>query len=158
MRLNTLQKRLQKINLNNELSNVLRLQLIQNKILNLNRDQMWEGKDTRGIDIEPSYLDNPYFKSQEAAENYSVWKQKITPNPKRNKYAPNLFITGYFHNSLNITFVSNTALKIYSAVPLASKILSVHKNVLGLNIEKISELNTTVRPLFVRKIRKTIGL
>lgn len=68
----------------------------------LNREQLMEGKLSTGLDITPSYFDDPFFKSREAAQRYSDWKDKITPNPKRKRGTPNLFITGPFHESLDL--------------------------------------------------------
>ena len=71
-------------------------------ILAKNREQLLEGKLSTGKDITPSYLDDPYFKSKEAAQRYSDWKDEITPNPKRKKGTPNLIITGPYHRSIDL--------------------------------------------------------
>lgn len=65
-----------------------------------NRDQMYDGRRRDQEDISPSYYEDPYFKTREAAEKYSNWKDKITPNPNRRKGTPNLFIVGTFHGTI----------------------------------------------------------
>src|SRR5690349_16298463 len=67
----------------------------------LNRKQLLEGKLSTGRDLHPTYLEDPFFKTKEAAQKYSDWKDKITPNPKRKKGVPNLYITGPFHRSID---------------------------------------------------------
>lgn len=70
-------------------------------VLKKNREQLMEGKLSTGKDITPSYLNDPYFKTREAAQRYSDWKDKITPNPNRKKGTPNLYITGPYHRSID---------------------------------------------------------
>lgn len=64
-----------------------------------NKEQLLAGKSKQGIDIFPSYLDDPYFKSKESAQRYSDWKDRITPNKERKSGTPNLFIDGTYHKS-----------------------------------------------------------
>lgn len=66
------------------------------------REQLWDGKNSLGEDIRPSYLEDPFFKTPEQAMAYSRWKDKITPNPNRNQHTPNLFINGYFHSTIRL--------------------------------------------------------
>lgn len=71
-------------------------------ILSHIKEQLWNGEDAFGNNISPSYLQDPYFNSAREARNYAVWKDNITPNPQRDFSSPNLFINGYFWNSLYI--------------------------------------------------------
>lgn len=66
------------------------------------REQLWDGKTSLGVDIRPSYLEDPFFKTTAQAMGYSKWKDKITPNPQRNTHTPNLFINGYFHSTIRL--------------------------------------------------------
>lgn len=75
----------------------------KDEYLTIQKQQLMEGKDSSGGDLKPGYLEDPFFKTPKAAAAYLRWKQHITPNPKRNPNAPNLFITGVFHGSLNVT-------------------------------------------------------
>lgn len=71
-------------------------------ILESQKEQLLEGKTSEGTDITPSYLDDPYFKSRASAQRYSDWKDEITPNSKRSKGTPNLYINGHYHSRLEI--------------------------------------------------------
>lgn len=69
----------------------------------LNREQMWDGKDSEDNEIRPSYLEDPFFKGNRAmAQHYMEWKQRITPNAQRRPESPNLFINGYYYRSLDL--------------------------------------------------------
>lgn len=104
-------------------------------LLSLNRQQMFDGKTETGGDISPSYLEDPYFKSRESAQRYSDWKDKITPNPKRKKGVPNLFIVGTFHDSISIE-VAGSSIKFQSSFEKASAIVSKFSgNIYGLGGE-----------------------
>lgn len=66
------------------------------------QNQLWDGKDGTGKDLTPSYLDDPYFLTKKAAQQYAEWKDRITHNSNRNFYAPNLYINGYFWSTMKI--------------------------------------------------------
>lgn len=65
-----------------------------------NQLQLYDGKRSDGRDIFPTYLDDPYFTTRAAAQKYSDWKDKITPNRRRTPGVPNLYINGYFHSTI----------------------------------------------------------
>jgi len=71
---------------------------LSEEFVRLNKEQLMEGKSSLGVDMSPSYLNDPFFKTYLAAKTYRDWKQRITPNPNRNPDAPNLYITGQFHS------------------------------------------------------------
>lgn len=78
----------------------------QGDIRDLNLEQMYDGKTREGVDITPSYLNDPYWDThggRNAAQAYSDWKDRITPNPRRTKGIPNLFINGYYHSTISVT-------------------------------------------------------
>lgn len=131
------------------------LQESDERILSLNRQQLFDGKTSQGEDLFPTYFDDPYFKTKEAAERYSNWKDKITPNPNRKKGVPNLFIIGTFHNSIEVD-VSNKGLS-FSASFLGDKIVRKYGGeVFGLSKDRRIELNRTTQPLFMSKIYKAL--
>ncbi|RYZ78338.1 MAG: hypothetical protein EOP04_29920, partial [Proteobacteria bacterium] len=99
----------------------------------LNQQQMLEGKLANGRDIYPTYFEDPYFKTPEAAKRYSDWKDKITPNPKRKKGVPNLFINGAFHNSLTLEVQDQEYLVNASFFKAEAIIDKFTEDVLGLN-------------------------
>lgn len=71
----------------------------------LQRAQLYDGKTATGADLSPTYFTDPYFKTPAQAKAYSAWKDRITPNPRRKKGVPNLFIVGAFHST--IQFIPN---------------------------------------------------
>jgi len=96
----SLQRRLKGINVANMASksvdNTKQYYMFQNNL------QLYDGKFNDGSDIHPNYLEDPYFKTQQQAIGYAKYKRRITPNPKRNFYTPNLFINGFYHDSRKI--------------------------------------------------------
>lgn len=78
--------------------------------LELQREQLFEGKASDGEDIRPYYSEDlqnrgGYFSSPQAAAAYANWKANEVSYPtfgnlKRNIDAPNLYITGEFHSQL----------------------------------------------------------
>jgi hypothetical protein len=124
----------------------------------LNREQMMEGKTITGDDISPSYFEDPFFKTPEAAKKYSDWKDKITPNPKRKKGVPNLYITGPFHQSLQMEVEKDEYL-LSSDYKDAESILSKFDDVLGLNDEKREKLiDGKLGETFYDKLHEETGL
>lgn len=106
-------------------------------ITDLNKDQLWSGKTNEGEDIRPYYSENPYFKKEGAAERYANWKAKITPDSRRKNDVPNLYVNGKFYSEIHY---NKEAMKLYTNGSLASKVTSVHKNVIGLNKESTAIL------------------
>lgn len=80
-------------------------------VLNLQREQLAEGKASSGEDIRPYYSEDlkpsGYFRSTATAANYAAWKQDLG-NPyggnNRNPDAPNLYIVGKFYDELGVEF------------------------------------------------------
>jgi hypothetical protein len=104
----------------------------EEKIADLQREQMLEGRGVDGDYIRPFYSENPYFKRPGAALRYAQWKQKITPNPKRPLDVPNLFITGVFHDSLFVE-VNAPVFEVKTDVSFGKDVFSVHQNAQGLD-------------------------
>lgn len=128
------------------------------KILSLNRLQLFEGKDSDGNDLSPTYQEDPYFKTRESAQRYSDWKDKITPNPKRKPGVPNLYINGYFHNSIDAS-VRVDGIQFDSSFDKASSIENKFgSHIYGLNDESKTELMHTVKPNFNKDIREFLKL
>lgn len=80
-------------------------------ILELQKVQLFEGKASSGEDIRPYYSEDlkpfGYFKNEESAKRYSVWKETGISYPysaQRNPDAPNLYINGRFHDELGVQF------------------------------------------------------
>lgn len=124
----------------------------------INKDQLLAGKNNKGQDITPSYFDDPYFKSKEAAQRYSNWKDKITPNPKRNPGTPNLFINGRYHNSRKVVMSGDRIL--YDASYLGKEINQKYSGQIdGLGGEFKKEfIKNSLRPALNKEITAATGL
>jgi hypothetical protein len=83
------------------------------EIIEQQRIQLLEGKAADGSDMHPFYSEDlkpkGYFHSRATAANYAAWKQTISYpyTVRRNHDAPNLYITGIFHNDLQVVFSSD---------------------------------------------------
>ena len=79
-------------------------------IVEQQRIQLLMGKGSDGKDLHPFYSEdvkpNGYFKSGAQARKYAAWKQTLSYpySVERNPDAPNLYITGMFHDDLNVEF------------------------------------------------------
>ena len=82
-------------------------------LLNLNRDQLLSGRNNEGELLGPTYLNDPYFLTREAAESYSKMKYRLESEhrsmllfpqiyPSKPKDVPNLIVTGAFQNTMFI--------------------------------------------------------
>lgn len=113
--------------------------VIDNKdiLVEMNRQQMIDGQTNEGKDITPTHIQDPFFKTPESAKAYVRFKQKLPGIPKssiKKPETPNLFINGFFHNSLHAVDVSS-GIKIQSNIILADKITRKFKNILGVKPE-----------------------
>ena len=108
-------------------------------ILDLNREQLMEGKTAENEDVSPKYSEDPYFKKEGAAERYIAWKSKITPNPKRNPDAPNLFIDGTFHATFKLSFEGDDIV-VTSDSQISRDVSRKFANIFGLTDDNLIEL------------------
>lgn len=76
------------------------------------REQLESGIDGNEKELQPNYLNDPYFKTRKEALRYMRWKERITPPVQsqlglreRPVKTPNLRINGYFHNSIQAVSV-----------------------------------------------------
>jgi len=130
-------------------------------IRDINLEQMYDGKTSEGVDITPSYLDDPYWDEHgglPAAEAYSAWKDQITPNPRRHRHTPNLFINGYYHSSIRVT-VNGAKITWNSTFDDMNDISEKFKNIYGLGgVYKDVFLRTYLAPVLREKMFKAVGL
>ena len=79
-------------------------------IVEQQRIQLLMGKGSDGKDLHPFYSEDVkpsgYFKNAAQARKYAAWKQELRYpyQVQRNPDAPNLYITGMFHDDLNVEF------------------------------------------------------
>lgn len=71
----------------------------------INLSQLYAGKTRKGIDLSPTYQEDPYFDDKgglAAAQAYSDWKDRITPSSERRPGVPNLIINGFYYASRKV--------------------------------------------------------
>lgn len=119
------------------------------------KSQLWDGQKPDGSDITPSYLDDPFFKTRKQAEGYANWKMKLSKNSKRNKYAPNLYINGYFYGTIMVKMNKEK----FEVGSTWSEVGSKYKDALGLSVEHGSEIvEEYIRPEWEVMVEKLTGL
>lgn len=81
-------------------------------------EQLYSGVNGNDKPLRPTYLNDPWFPTYEAAKRYAKMKKRITkPTPSfqgypaRDIYTPNLIITGEFYDSIRVSS-SSKGLKI----------------------------------------------
>ena len=110
-------------------------------IVEQQRIQLFMGKGSDGRDLHPFYSEDlkpqGYFKNSQSAAAYRAWKQTISYpyQVQRNPDAPNLYITGVFHDDLNVDF-GGDALAIVPDTAYAANIMAKYGfGIFGLNSE-----------------------
>lgn len=108
-------------------------------IVEQQRIQLLMGKGSDGKDLHPFYTEDVkpkgYFKNAASARQYAAWKQTLSYpyNVQRNPNSPNLYITGVFHDDLNVEFGSDS-LKIVPDTAYAANIMAKYGfGIFGLN-------------------------
>ena len=117
------------------------------EILELQREQLFEGKASNGEDIRPYYSEdlkpNGWFHSVESAGRYAAWKKDGISYPyraERNPDAPNLYINGKFHDELGVQF-GTEQVGVVPVTPYASGIVAKYGiRTFGLMASKWAEL------------------
>lgn len=112
------------------------------EIVEQQRIQLLEGKGSDGKDLHPFYTEDlkpsGWFKSRESAQHYMDWKRTLSypANVRRNPNAPNLYITGVFHDDLNVDFRANELAIIPDTAYAANIMTKYGYGVFGLCAEK----------------------
>lgn len=121
-----------------------RLAVLQSEaeILDLQREQMAEGKSVDGTDLRPYYSEDlraggGWFLSGDSAANYAAWKQSLG-NPyeagNRNPDAPNLYINGKFYSEIGVQFGTEAAV-IVPLTPFASQVMAKYGRQINLGMK-----------------------
>ena len=110
-------------------------------IIEQQRVQLLMGKGSDGRDLHPFYSEDVkphgYFRTGAQAKRYAAWKQTLSYpyTVQRNPDAPNLYITGVFHDDLNVRF-SCDAVEIVPDTAYAAKIMAKYGyGIFGLNAQ-----------------------
>jgi len=135
------------------------LQDVSAQALTANKTQLYDGKTSTGDDVSPTYLEDPYFEDKAEAQRYSDWKDQITPNKRRKKGVPNLFINGKFYSTITVQ-VQSGGLLYKSSFEAAPSIESTFgNNIYGLGGELRDQfLYEVLRPNWFGRIESDIGL
>ena len=111
-------------------------------IVEQQRIQLLEGKDSQGNDMHPFYSEDikpkGWFWTKESAQRYADWKQTISYpyTVKRKPDVPNLYITGVFHDDLGAAF-RDDEMEIVPDTGYAANIMAKYgQNAFGLCTEK----------------------
>lgn len=124
------------------------------EIHNVLSDQLLEGRDSKGELITPSYFTDSYFKTPEAAQRYSDWKDRISPPTSRPSGTPNLFINGRYHSSLNLV-VTGDVYTFLSNDPNAPEIQTRFADAIGLSPESRQKVwEELVREIVIGSIQQ----
>lgn len=108
-----LRNRVQKVSDGMKSGELIRNVMVQHPddIMEFQNIQLFQGLSSDGQDIRPYYSEDlkpsGYFYSVESAGRYAAWKRDGINYPysvKRNPDAPNLYITGKFHDELGVQF------------------------------------------------------
>lgn len=117
----------------------------EDRIVAMNQEQLYDGKTTKGTDIMPLYSQDTFFKTQAQAQGYIKWKQKITPNSKRNPDAPNLIINGFHYSMIGLLKKGrDIVIGVKSSNQITSSIEGKYKNIYGLNPQNQEKINNEI--------------
>lgn len=133
-------------------------------IMEYQRMQLLEGKDSDNRDIHPFYSEDlkpqGYFYTKESAGRYAAWKEGISYpfSVQRNADAPNLYINGRFHSELGVKFNEKDMI-ITAVTAYASKIVAKYGlNTFGLSMQKWNEVfrERGIKEDIIKKVKNTI--
>lgn len=164
MTLNDLSQRLK--TLQGQINAFARLSLEEesDKVLELQREQLFAGKASDGNDIRPSYSEDlrskgGFFKTPQSAQRYAEWKASLSypSTAQRNMDAPNLYINGRFHSELGLEFTDDY-MKVIGTTGYAKGIIDKYgESTFGLSNESMEELRPELTQSITDKIRQHIN-
>ncbi len=128
----------------------------------VNLEQLYSGKTNKGTDIHPTYLEDPYWNDKgglQAAQRYSDWKDRITPNSRRNPGVPNLFINGYYHSRRVTTVIPGGEIVHSDSAGFGRDIQRKYQDIDGLGGEfKKIFLENYIQPVLNERISEALKL
>ena len=145
-KLRELAKRVSPVELDKHIRGILHTQ--KEMLTAFQREQLAAGQDALGRLLRPTYLGDPFFKTEKRATAYKRYKDNLASKPKIEygklislepapSGTPNLYITGDFHRSIqieNIEFAGGkTNITVGSSSGIKDSILSKYgREVLGI--------------------------
>lgn len=144
-------EKLAEINSNEVIHEVFEDPELQEKIVELNKQQLLEGKGKDFNDL-PKYIDDPYFKTIKSAKAYESFKQNISPNHNKPSGVMDFYINGQFHSTIRMKNGSDN-FSLISDSDIADDVqLKTGNEALGLADESFE----IIRPEVLEKMRENL--
>jgi hypothetical protein len=154
-KVHALRKKVASFNQQKVMREIMNDPIIKAQVLDMNREQLLSGHGADGEDL-PRYVDDPYFKSKESAERYRDWKRNISPNSDKDPEVMDFFITGLFHNTIQVKAASE-GIQLYSTSPIIKDVQQkTNDNALGITRENKIELLPEIRERFLDDFKATL--
>jgi len=125
-----------------------------------NKDNLWDGKTSTGLNITPTYLTDPYFPHTTpggrviTAKAYMAWKSSpgYMQGSSRNPETPNLFISGKFYSEISAA-VTELGIEFDAETSLGKAIQAKFGNeVIGITDEDWLPIREKVIPEYVEAL------
>ena len=107
-------------------------------LVELQKDQLYAGRNAKDRELNPTYYNDPYFKTPAAAARYAKWKSSLnvrTHNPifpQKQYETPNLIITGTLIYDTIFAKVSNGILEMSANSSILSELEQKYDEPFGL--------------------------
>lgn len=136
------------------------------EIVEQQRIQLLEGNGSDGKDLHPFYTEDlkprGYFMNRDSAQRYAAWKQTLSypANVRRNPNAPNLYITGVFHDDLNVEFRANEMAIVPDTAYAANIMAKYGFGIFGLCAEKWAVIwgEKGAKDELIKKMKETLWM
>lgn len=154
------------LNLNQVLPKLVEESLneLSDEIVELQKDQLYSGLDADGKLLKISYYEDPYFKSQTAADKYARFKSKNYARnhndafPEKPYDIPDLVVNGRLFYNFIKSYSSNGKLIIEANSPIYSQLEAKYGDIMGLSDIAIKEFrDNSLRRLMKIKINSYLN-
>ena len=135
------------------------------RILELQKEQLFAGKTSTGEDIRPYYSEDlqangGFFKSPQSARNYALFKAHISypVNVPRQLDAPNLYINGRLvHDNIGLEF-TDEYMRVRGNTAEAQRIMDKYgEKTFGLSSDSMSKIKPKLTESIKEKIKDYIN-
>ena len=137
------QKRVAKINITTMFDQIIKEQ--EQEILQLNKDQLLEGKNIKNQKIKPKYKSQAYA------------KRKARQNSKPGNGTPDLYLSGGLHNSEYLKKKGSAFVPEFNT-PYSKFVLARYDDVAGWNNEAEKQRNEIISKELIQDIRTTLKI